>query len=136
MNSKTTTEKQSAFFAAVVATGGNVTRACKAVELDRSTPYRWAEEDPEFAEMFARAKQLGAEVLEDAVRGRAFDGVTEPIYYLGSKVGTIQKYSDTLAIFLLKGAMPEKYRERADVSMKGEVNLIEAIRAGRARAGL
>ena len=32
--------------------------------------------------------------------------------------------------------MPEKYRERADVSMKGEVNLIEAIRAGRARAGL
>ncbi len=32
-------------------------------------------------------------------------------------MGTIREYSDTLLIFLMKGAMPETYRERIDISM-------------------
>ena len=35
-----------------------------------------------------------------------------PVYYQGKEVGQIRKFSDTLLIFLLKGARPETYRER------------------------
>ena len=38
------------------------------------------------------------------------------MYYKGEVVGTIRKYSDTLLIFLLKGALPEVYRERYEIS--------------------
>ena len=30
--------------------------------------------------------------------------------------GTVQKYSDNLLMFLIKGAMPEKYRERYEIT--------------------
>jgi hypothetical protein len=33
------------------------------------------------------------------------------------------EYSDTLLIFLLKGARPEKYRERADVRHSGKIDV-------------
>lgn len=35
----------------------------------------------------------------------------------------MKKYSDTLTIFLLKGAMPEKYRERVDTRVDGGMTL-------------
>jgi len=38
-------------------------------------------------------------------------------------VATVKEYSDTLAIFLLKAHDPEKYRERSDVSVKGELTV-------------
>jgi len=136
MPARSTPETKAAFCTALVVTGGNVSAACKAVGISRTTPYTWTEEDPEFEAAWERAKKMGAEVLEDAARERAFSGVTEPIYYLGSQVGTIQKYSDTLTIFLLKGAMPEKYRERTDVNVRGDLNVVDAIRAGRARVGM
>jgi hypothetical protein len=39
------------------------------------------------------------------------------------KVATIQKYSDTLAIFLLKAHDPDKYRDNSKVVLDGGLNL-------------
>jgi hypothetical protein len=51
------------------------------------------------------------QLLEDEAMGRAVEGVEKPISVNG-ELKTIREYSDTLLIFLLKGAAPEKYRER------------------------
>lgn len=52
-----------------------------------------------------------------------------------AKVATVKEYSDTLAIFLLKAHAPEKYRERADVNVTGELRIADAIVAARQRSG-
>lgn len=132
---KSTPERKAAFCAALVATGGNVTRACQAVDIDRTTPYTWRDEDAEFAKAWALAADMGADVLEDEARRRAIDGVGKPVFHQGLQCGTVQEYSDTLAIFLLKGAKPEKYRERQEVNLNGQIAIADAIVAARTRAG-
>ena len=72
----------------------------------------WLEKDPEYVEAFQSAREQAGDRLEQEARRRAIEGVTEPVWYRGQIVGEVQKYSDTLLIFLLKGAKPEKYAER------------------------
>lgn len=49
-------------------------------------------------------------------------------------MGSVQRYSDTLLIFLLKAAKPEKYRDRYDIRHSGAADLEVAIAEARARA--
>jgi len=42
------------------------------------------------------------------------------VSYQGQECGTVRRYSDTLSIFLLKGAMPEKYEDRVEQHFKGK----------------
>lgn len=51
------------------------------------------------------------------------------------KIATVQKYSDTLAIFLLKAHDPEKYRENSKIELAGQVEIASAIVAARKRRG-
>jgi hypothetical protein len=114
--------KKRAFLICFVANAGQVGKASKDAEVDPSTPYNWRKNDPAFAEAYERAKVLAAEVLEQEAVRRAFEGVEEPTgWYQGKPGGHVRKYADTLLIFLLKGMMPEKYRERTDVNLKGAV---------------
>jgi hypothetical protein len=101
----------------------NVTRAANMADVSRSQVYLWREIDELFAEGWERALKVGAEALEDEARRRAFEGVLEPVFHLGQEVATIRKYSDTLAIFLLKGALPDKYRENSKVELTGNLNV-------------
>ncbi|MFV0679999.1 terminase [Ottowia sp.] len=116
---KLTTEKIAAFCAALSDTGGNVSRACKAVDISRQIAYQWRDLYPEFATAWEKAKAQGMEALEDEANRRAFEGFDEPVVYQGAITDTVKKYSDTLLIFLLKGGKPEKYRERAEISGPG-----------------
>ena len=83
------------------------------------TAYRWREEDAEFAAEWERAKAIGLDALEDEALRRAFEGVEVPVLHKGQTVATVRNYSDTLAIFLLKGGKPEKYRERTSTELTG-----------------
>jgi hypothetical protein len=105
--------RQIAFLAAYRRTGV-VTRAAAAVGIARETHYDWLEEEGYREEFRAATIEAGA-VLEETAIQRAVDGWEEPVYHDGKVVGTIRKYSDTLLIFALKGAMPHKYRERATI---------------------
>ena len=116
---KLTPEKLSAFCAALANSGGNVTRACEAVAISRVTAYEWRKNDPAFAEAWDEAKAIGLDALEDEATRRAFEGVDKPIVHLGVITDTVKEYSDTLAIFLLKGGKPEKYRERVSQELTG-----------------
>lgn len=104
----------------------NVTKAVEKAGIERSTAYEASADDEAFAEMWARAKAIGAEVLEDEAVHRACEGWDEPSIYQGKVGDSVRKFSDTLLIFLLKGAMPEKYRERHEskVEQSGTMTVI------------
>ena len=108
--------------------GGNITQAARAASIDRTTYYVWLERDEEFAICAKHAWLDAGDVLEQEAYRRAVTGVDKPVFYAGEQVATIKEYSDVLLIFLLKGAKPEKYRERIDVSQtQPVVKVLEGI---------
>ena len=134
---KLTPERKAAFCAAL-AESGIVARACKAVNISRQTAYQWREQQEDFAKEWDRALKIGITALEDEAHRRAFEGTDEPVFYQGVASGSVRKYSDTLAIFLLKAHKPEKYRERMDIQQKtehsGSIELTDTDRAARIAA--
>jgi hypothetical protein len=113
--------KQAAFLTALVFHAGQVGRAAKLARIARSTHHRWLELDEQYRALHARALKQATEVLEDAAIKRAVEGTKQSVYYQGEECGKQTVYSDALMMFLLRGAAPEKYRERAEV--KGDVNV-------------
>lgn len=121
------TSKKAAFLAAY-AECGNVTHAAKLAKCSRSQVYEWLRDDQGFSNSFDEAGEQAVELMEQEARRRAVNGTTRPIYQGGVKVGAIREYSDTLLIFLLKAARPEKYRERFDHGGKVAVEHSGAVR--------
>jgi hypothetical protein len=156
-----------AAFLAAYASTGNITAAAKASGVHRSQHYDWLSLDPEYAIAFAAAHDEAADLLELEARRRALEGVQKPVIYQGElsflpklaggqvvtdDVGrpilsdvplTIREYSDTLLIFLMKGARPQVYRDNfkgdatppkrtvADLSKISEAELAELDRIAR-----
>lgn len=97
----------------------SVYHAAHEAGIARSTAYLWRSQDPEFAAAWDEALEDAKDTLEQSLFERAVNGTEEPVFYQGACVGTVTRYSDTAAIFLLKGARPEKYRERQEISGPG-----------------
>ena len=110
--------KKAAFLAAL-AEVGNITQAAEIAGIDRKTHYIWMKNDPDYSAAYEAAMEQAADRLEQEARRRAVEGVAKPVFYQGRQVGVVQEYSDTLLIFLLKGARPEKYAERYDQRISG-----------------
>jgi hypothetical protein len=120
----------------------NVTRSALVARIDRGKVYDRRREDADFAAAWDDAKEQAADLLEEEAHRRAYHGVDEPVIHQGELMGawvndqgqvvateapgarkiplTVKKYSDTLMIFLLKGARPEKYRENLKLTGNGE----------------
>ena len=77
--------------------------------MARSNHYDWLV-DPEYAEAFRDAHQEACDSLRSEARRRAVEGVVKPVYYQGVECGGIREYSDTLLIFLMKGACRKSSR--------------------------
>src|SRR6478672_6296642 len=73
-----------------------VKKSARHAKVSHQLHYYWRATDPVYAEAFAVAKQLAIEGLEDEAVRRAREG---------------DHPSDVLLIFLLKAAMPEKYKD-------------------------
>lgn len=133
------TPKKRAFLAAYAITG-NVRLAAISAKINRVAHYRWLAEDEVYAEAFAEAQTEAGERLEEEARRRAIEGVRRVKFYKGlpillpvyDKRGrpvldgagnqtyepyAEHEYSDTLLIFLLKGAFPEKYKDRVQTQI-------------------
>ena len=108
-----------AAFLAELARTYSIRHAAQAAEIHRATAYRWRHEDADFARDWDAALDGCKDQLEQSLYQRAVEGVEEPVFYKGKQCGSVRRYSDTAAIFLLKGARPEKYRENARVEMSG-----------------
>jgi hypothetical protein len=113
-----TLKKQEAFCAAL-RQRGNVQDACEATGIARRTAYQWRSDDTDFAAAWDEALDEAADRMEREAFRRAVEGTNEPVYHQGQEVGAVRKYSDTLLIFLLKAARPEKYRERTETRHTG-----------------
>ena len=104
---------------------GNKTQAARLVGVHPSTPYcpAW-KEDTAFQEALKAAERCAADILESEAFRRAVHGTERATgWYRGVAGGTVTEYSDILAIFLLKGLRPEKYRERME--LKGALTHID-----------
>lgn len=100
-----------------------IVAACEAAEITRRTLYNWLKSDDEdFKAAYKEARELGINVAEDEAWKRATLGTVEDVYgSLGQNQGTgvvgqRRVKSDTMMIFMLKGAAPETYRERFEHS--------------------
>jgi len=123
--------KKAAFLSAY-AECATVRRAAEAAGISTTSHYRWLESDPEYVAAFEEAERLSVKSLEEEARRRAYEGcrrlkfdgkgnvLIDPA--TGEPYEELQ-YSDTLMIFLLKGAAPDKYRERMDTNVNGKVEL-------------
>lgn len=98
-------------FLAALRDCGIVRLACEAAKMPRRTVYNHRTEDSAFATAWDEALEEACDLLEAEARRRGKDGVDKPVYHEGVKIDTIKQYSDTLLIFLLKGARPQKYRD-------------------------
>lgn len=107
---KRTTKKDNAFFKAL-SLYPNVSRASKTAGYNRERVYVWRKQDQKFYDRWDEAWNLAIEAMEEELMRRALEGVEEPVFQGGEEVGTKQKFSDTLGIFMMKGARPKKYRE-------------------------
>lgn len=94
---------------------GTISGAARLVGISRDVHYDWMQ-DPAYAARFEVAVDRFSDNLEREAIRRAYEGTEEPVgWHQGEPGGYVRRYSDTLMIFLLKGAKPKKYRERYEV---------------------
>jgi hypothetical protein len=112
LSDRRTVKKRQADFLAQFMELAAVSPACRKAKVPRGNIYLWQKNDLEFKQAFDEACVVANAALEDEAIRRGYEGVLKPIYQGGKKVGTVREYSDTLLIFLMKGRMPEKYKDR------------------------
>jgi len=122
-------EKQRAFLTAFSETPSIPEAAVKSGVTSYQVA-RWRKHDAEFEKHFQDAKKLGIEYAEHVAWKRSLDGVDEPVYQGGQLVGTKRAYSNALLMFMLKGAAPEKYRDRVEHSGPdgGPIEVVTEVR--------
>lgn len=91
---------------------GNLSRSADGACISRVEVYRRRKSEPEFEAKFQETLKFAIDAMEEEAQRRAFEGFEDPVFYKGDQVGTITRYSDPLAMFLLKAHRPEKYKER------------------------
>lgn len=112
-------------FLHVMALSGNFSKACRELRLNPTTVFALRHSDEEFGKRYNDAMRVAAEGWEAEVARRAFEGYERPVYQQGMLVGQQREFSDSLAAMLLKGAKPERYRERSssEVTLRGGVTV-------------
>ena len=105
-------KKKRRVFLKVLAQTGRVVEAARACGYtDTATLQQFRRNDEDFAEAWDHALEAAAHILEDEIWRRAKEGVLEPVFYKGAVAGYKTNYSDTLAMFILRGLKPGMYRE-------------------------
>ena len=94
----------------------NITVACEAAKITRTTAYRARDTSRRFANQWDRAVTAGIERLEARCWVRASVGLKRGVWMKDEngrpvRVEEVAEVSDGLAALLLKAHKPEKYRE-------------------------
>lgn len=99
------------------ASEGVLVHAAYVAGVAPETVYDWQQKDPAFKIACKNAKDLAIATMEVEARHRAVNGVTVKVLYDddGNEIGVERKKSDTMLIFLLKAAKPDKYRDNMSI---------------------
>ena len=102
---------------------GAVTTACEMAGVGRTAAYALRGKDAKFAAAWDEAVNVMLDGVEDSALHRARYGWEEPVWYKGEQCGTVRKFSDTLLIFVLRQARPERWAraERLKIEHQGDV---------------
>jgi transposase-like protein len=111
-------------FLEVLSAGGSVYKAAITAGVSRTQVYEWRRNDEDFALRWDEALECGTDTMEDEAYRRAVNGTEKPVFYKGDECGYIREYSDNLMMFKLKARRPEKYRERSDLNVSGDIRVI------------
>jgi hypothetical protein len=110
---------------------GSVTAAARAAtphsrhrQGGLSTWLQLAQRDPDFSEAMQAAKDDALGRFEAEAVRRAVEGVERPIVSGGVVVVTERVYSDTLLTLKLRALAPEKYTERKNITLEGDVRVV------------
>lgn len=117
--SKRTKRNRTKFLAALDEGKGNVSEACAAIGIGRTAAYAWRRDDQDFADQWNDIVEKHTDELVSKVYERALDGWLEPVFYQGEEVGTIRRFSDSNAQFLLRARRPDEYRDNSKVEIGG-----------------
>jgi len=74
-------ERQKAWLEAYKAQLFNITEACKRIGIDRSTYYRWLDNDPDFGQAVQDAREEKLDFIEDQLLGKIAEGDTTAIIF-------------------------------------------------------
>lgn len=88
---------------------GIVKLGVAAAGIERTTHYKWLEDDAVYAAAFAQAKEDAADTLEAEAHRRGVEGVDKPVTVAGIRE-VVKVHSDDLLKMLLAANRPEKYR--------------------------
>lgn len=111
-------------FLSVLSDTGIVRTACEAAKIARSAAYEAREKDGIFAQAWDDAREMAADLLVEEARRRAYIGDLEPVgFHKGVPGAYVRRYSDTLLIFLIKGARPNEYRDNVKAEIEGNLGL-------------
>lgn len=95
---------------------GCIREACAKVGVSPEAVYRLRRRPD--AQSFRLAMDFAldgaADAVEDAMYGRAINGVEVPHYYKGELVGTHRRYDERLAMFILRYRKPHRYGKHLD----------------------
>jgi len=127
MSAKTKPDKLAAFLE-LLTEGHTIRHACRETGIGRTTVYEARQDDAGFRAAWDDAVTVGIEALEEEARRRAVDGVRD-FKMAGDQIVPMQRYSDTLLVFLLKAKRPEVYRERIAHEHRGSIDLNVDARA-------
>ncbi len=106
--------------------------AAQKAQCGRTMHYEWLKKDPDYPALYADAMEQAADRLEQEALRRAVVGLRrlkfgkDGVPLVDPETGqpyVEYEYSDTLLIFLLKGARPEKFRERYEHQHSGQLNV-------------
>jgi hypothetical protein len=135
-------KKQIAFLKAYRITA-NITGAERACKLRPGTHHDWMQaKETIYRKAFLDIQAEMGQILEDEALRRAHEGVKRMQFYKGKplrqgrKIVYETEYSDQLLVLLLKGFLPEKYRERTTVEHSGSIDLVERLTAAKQRLGI
>jgi hypothetical protein len=81
MDRKSKKARQRAWLEAYKARLFNVTTACREIGIDRSTYYRWLENDPSFSQAVQEARDEKLDFIEDQLLGKIAEGDTTAIIF-------------------------------------------------------
>ena len=125
-----TVERQAAFIDHV-STTGSARAAARAAQVSHQTVYRMRRGNGAFRRAWNAALLVARAYSEAVLADRAHDGVLEPVWFHGEKVGERQRYDSRLLLAHL-GRL-DKLEEKPDAAMLADSfdEVIETLRDGR-----
>jgi hypothetical protein len=120
-------------FLTVLAKTGSFRKAQIASGLGERALYLARQKFPDFARNWQMAMDIFLMfVAEEKIRHRVIDGTLEPITYQGQITGYKRVYDSGLTQFWYKANMREKYGEKSEIAISGNINHGVAVLPARA----